>query len=58
MTQRTDEKPEQLPAALRALLVEWRRVRITEANELSRLLGMPGVKVERGKADGTRRGDA
>lgn len=43
--------PNELSPALRMLLVEWRRVRITEANELSKLLGMPCVKVERGKAD-------
>jgi len=50
----TDDKtPNELPHALRLLLVEWRRVRITEANELSKLLGMPCVKVEKGRADDT-----
>jgi len=44
-----DKRRDGLPPALRTLLVEWRRVRITEANELSRLLGMPGVKVDREK---------
>ena len=48
---------DQAAADVQPLVVEWRRVRITVANELSGLLGLPGVKVERGGRGRERRDD-
>jgi hypothetical protein len=45
----TRDVDDDMPPYLRALLVEWRRVRIREANELSRMLGLPPVRTSRAK---------
>lgn len=43
---------DKVPPYLRTLLIEWRRIRIREANELSRMLGLPPVRTSRAKKEG------
>lgn len=53
---RDDDETPDIPPALRVVLIQWRRARITEANELSRLLGLPPVRTSRArKKDGDGR---
>jgi len=52
MTRREDDMPEYL----RAVLTQWRRTRIQEVNELSRLLGLPTMRPARKADDGPDRG--
>ena len=43
----TDDKRDDIPPYVREVIEALRRSAITQANELSKLLGMPGVVVKR-----------